>query len=159
MKFYAPFKISENISETPEGYLLCLGVCIGRTGEMVYGPGETPIEPDVEGRVIVSRNASDVFRPETMASFEGKAVTIGHPVQFVAPNNWSELTKGVVQNVRRGAGEQENDLVADLLITDSTAIALVKGGLREVSCGYEAEYTQTGVGRGFQSEIIGNHVA
>jgi hypothetical protein len=159
MKFYTTSKISENIHETPEGFLVCIGVPIARTGEMVYAEGETPLEADEEGKVLIQREEDEVFRPETIASFEGKAVTITHPVDFVDPNNWSRLAKGILQNVRRGEGENKNDLIADLLITDSMAINLVKNGLREVSCGYEAEYTQTGEGRGLQTKIIGNHLA
>lgn len=159
MKFYTTSKISENIHETPEGYLLCVGVSIARTGGMIYGPGGTPLELGPDGRVIVSRDAAEVFRAETIASFEGKPITIGHPVDFVDPSNWKELTKGLLTNVRRGTGEQESDLVSDLLLTDKRAIELVKGGLREVSCGYENEYTQTGVGRGIQTNIVGNHCA
>jgi hypothetical protein len=109
--------------------------------------------------VYVTRAAEELFQEDTIASFEGKALTILHPSDFVNPQNWAQLAKGVVQNVRRGTGEQESDLVADFLITVSDAIALVKEGLREVSCGYEAEYTQTGVGRGVQTNIVGNHVA
>lgn len=159
MKFFTTSKISENIHETPEGYLVCIGVSIARTGEMEYAPGETPLEPGPTGMVIISREADEVFKPETIASFQAKAVTIQHPSSFVSPDNWAQLSKGVLQNVRRGTGEQANDLIADLLITDSLAIELVKNGLREVSCGYEAEYLQTGVGRGTQKNIIGNHLA
>lgn len=159
MKFYTTSKLSENIHETPEGYLVCIGVPIARTGEMVYGEGETPLETDEEGKILIDREADEVFRPETIASFEGKAITITHPIEFVDPSNWSRLAKGVLQNVRRGEGDQKNDLIADLLITDSVAINLVKNGLREVSCGYEAEYTQTGEGKGLQTKIIGNHLA
>jgi hypothetical protein len=159
MRFYAPFQISENISETPEGYLVCRGVSIGRIGEMEYGKGESPIKPGPDGKVIVTRAAEELFRPETIASFEGKPVTIRHPSDFVDPENWAALSKGLVQNVRRGDGSQGSDLVADLLITEARAIELVKGGLREVSCGYDAHYTETGVGRGFQHNIIGNHLA
>ena len=138
---------------------MCVGVSIARTGEMVYGPGETPLEVGPDGKVIIQRDAKEVFRPETIASFEGKAVTIQHPESFVSPENWTELAKGILQNVKRGTADQENDLVADLLVTDKVAIALVKNGLREVSCGYEAEYTQVGIGRGVQTDIIGNHLA
>lgn len=158
-KFFTTSKISENIHETPEGYLVCVGVPIARTGEMVYGEGETPLECGPDGRVIVSRNAKELFAPETISSFEGKAVTLSHPSDFVSPQNWSTLAKGIMQNVRRGTGEQENDLVADLLVTEATAISRVKEGLREVSCGYEALYTQVGIGRGVQTKIIGNHLA
>ena len=159
MKFYTTSKLSENMHETPEGYLVCIGVAIARTGEMIYGPGETPLEAGIDGKTVVDRKQEEVFRPETIASFEGKSVTIQHPSDFVSPENWKQLTKGILQNVRRGMGEQENDLVADLLITDSVAITLVKSGLREVSCGYEADYVQTGIGRGMQTKIVGNHLA
>ncbi len=159
MKYFVTSRLSENIHETPEGYLLCLGVPIARTGEMLYGEGETPLETDDSGKIVIDRADGEVFRPETIASFEGKAVTITHPTEFVSPDNWSRLAKGIIQNVRRGEGEQKTDLLADLLITDSMAINLVKSGLREVSCGYEAEYTQTGDGRGMQTNIIGNHLA
>lgn len=159
MKFYTTSKLSENMHETPEGFLVCIGVPIARTGEMVYGEGETPLETGDDGRVLIQREAEEVFRPETIASFEGKAVTITHPTDFVDPNNWSRLAKGILQNVRRGEGDSKNDLIADLLITDSVAINLVKNGLREVSCGYEAEYVQTGEGTGLQKKIVGNHLA
>ena len=111
--------------ETPEGYLVCVGVSIARTGEMIYGQGETPLEVGADGKAIVQRNSEEVFRPETIASFEGKPVTITHPPDFVEPKNWAELTKGILQNIRRGTGIAENDLVADLLITDKEAISLV----------------------------------
>lgn len=126
---------------------------------MIYGDGETPIEADDGGKVIIQREESEVFKPETLASFEGKPITIGHPYDFVSPDNWHLLAKGTIQNVRRGEGDHSNDLLADLLITDSIAISLVKKGLREVSCGYEAEYTQTDDGKGIQTNIIGNHLA
>ena len=126
---------------------------------MLYGEGETPLETDDKGQIVIDRSEAEVFRPETIASFEGKAVTITHPTEFVSPDNWSRLAKGILQNVRRGEGDNQNDLLADLLITDSVAINLVKNGLREVSCGYEADYTQKGEGRGVQTNIVGNHLA
>lgn len=159
MKYFTTSKLSENIHETPEGYLVCVGVPIARTGAMQYGKNETPLEVGEDGIVTIDRAENEVFRPETIASFEGKPITITHPIDFVAPENWKELAKGTIQNVRRGEGDQATDLIADLLITDSVAIGLVRNGLREVSCGYEAEYTQTGEGRGVQTNIIGNHLA
>lgn len=161
-KFYTPFKLSENIRETPEGYLFCLGVPIARTGWQVYGEGESPLEVGEDGTARAYRDPKEVFRPETIASFQGKSVTIKHPRDFVTPDNWAHLTKGSVQNVRPGDEPDEDgeqSLLADLLITDSFAIQLVKNGLREVSCGYEAEYEQTGEGEGRQYNIVGNHVA
>ena len=159
MKYFAPTRISENIHKTPEGYLLCIGVAIGRTGEMEYAKGETPLEVGSNGTVMVTRDADELFKPEVMASFQGKSVTIKHPEEFVDPKTWNELTVGILQNVRRGKGEQSEDLIADLLITSEEAIAAVEGGMREVSCGYECGYIQTGEGAGRQVEIIGNHLA
>lgn len=159
MKYYTPTHLSENIHETPEGFLLCIGVPITRTGELIYGEGETPLETDDDGLVSINREEDDVFALETMASFEGKPVTINHPDEFVNPQNWQDLARGVLQNIRRGGGDQKNSMLADLLITDEMAINLVKNGLREVSCGYEAEYIQTAEGKGRQVKIIGNHLA
>lgn len=161
-KFFCPTKISGNISKTPEGYLLCLAVPIARTGVMEYGPEETPLEVGDDGLVYVSRTAEELFSKETIASFEGKSVTIRHPVDFVDTYNWKELTKGTMHNVQRGEELDENGeevLLADVLITEAFAITLVENGLREVSCGYEAEYEQTGPGEGVQTEIRGNHLA
>ncbi len=158
-KFYSVAKISERISETPEGFLVCEGVAITRAGDLMYSPSETPVTPG-NGHTIISRTVEDIHDPATIASFEGKPVTINHPDDFVTPENWRELAVGVVQNVRPGEGEDEDKLLADLLITDFEAINAVKSKrLREVSCGYEAEYVEEAPGKGRQENIIGNHVA
>jgi hypothetical protein len=161
-KFYTPGKISDNIRETPEGYLLCLGVPIARTGWQDYGEGETPLKTGPDGIVKIYRSPKEVFRPETIASFQGKSITIKHPENFVEPENWQELSHGTAQNVRKSDEKDEDgeeSLIADLLITEKLAIELVKNGLREISCGYEAEYEQKGEGKGEQLNIIGNHIA
>jgi len=161
-KFFTPTRLSENIRKTPEGYLLCLDVPIARTGWQEYGPGETPLEVGDDGRVWIHREADEVFRAQTIASFNGKSVTVKHPQDFVDPSNWKMLTHGVAQNVRRGDEKDEDDeemLLADLLVTDELAIGLIENGLREVSCGYDAEYEQTGEGEGRQYNIVGNHIA
>ena len=158
-KYYSIAKLSERISETPEGFLVCEAVPITRAGDLLYSPSETPVTPG-QGSTVISRTVEDIHDPATIASFEGKPVTINHPDDFVTPDNWRELAVGVVQNVRPGDGEDADKLLADLLITDCEAISAVKGKrLREVSCGYEAEFVETAPGRGRQENIIGNHVA
>lgn len=159
MKYFTTGKLSENIHETPEGYLLCLGVSFARTGEQLYAEGETPLDVGPDGKIVIERLPDDVFRDETIASFEGKPFTVGHPDDFVGPHNHGELANGVLQNVRRGVGIDAQDLVADILVTGAQAIGLIRRGVREVSAGYEAEYIQTGEGRGRQVNIIGNHLA
>lgn len=160
-KFFSVAKLSERISETPEGFLICESVAITRTGDLLYAQGETPVAPkDGVNYVVISRTSDDIHDEATIASFEGKPVTINHPDDFVTPDNWRELAVGVVQNVRPGTGDDADKLLADLLITDREAIFAVKSKrLREVSCGYEAEYVEDGPGRGRQENILGNHVA
>lgn len=158
-KYYSVASLSERLKETPEGFLICEGVPITRAGDLLYSPFETPVTPG-NGNTVISRTVEDIHDPATIASFEGKPVTINHPEDFVTPDNWRELAVGVVQNVRPGEGENDDKLLADLLITDYEAISAVKSKrLREVSCGYEAEYVEISPGRGRQENIIGNHVA
>lgn len=158
-RYYSTAQLSDRISETPEGFLICEAVPITRAGDLLYNPDETPVSPG-DAATVISRTVQDIHDPETIASFEGKPVTINHPDDFVTPENWRELAVGVVQNVRPGSGDDEDKLLADLLITDYEAISAVKSRrLREVSCGYEAEYVEVSPGRGRQIGIIGNHLA
>lgn len=160
MRFYTPTKLSEHIAETPEGFLLCAAVPIARVGIMEYAPGQMPIEAAKDGSMVqIERTEDVVFAPEAMASFEGKPSTVDHPAEDVTPANWKELAVGHAQNIRRGVGEASDLLLADLVITDEDAIKLVRGGLREVSCGYDADYEQIAPGRGRQKNIRGNHIA
>jgi hypothetical protein len=160
MRFYTHTQLSEHIAETPEGFLVCKAVPIARVGVMEYSPGQVPVEAAEDGSMVrIERTEEMVFAPESMASFEGKPTTVDHPAEDVTPDNWKELAKGHAQNIRRGAGEASDLLLADLMITDEKAIALVRGGLREISCGYDADYEQVTPGHGRQSNIRGNHIA
>ena len=133
--FYLTGKIGEKRSTTPEGFLVCHDVPIARTGTQLYTADEVPIEPGPDGLVRIARDEAHVFRPETIASFEGKPVTVNHPDEFVNPENWKNLTVGFVQNVRRGDGIFNDLLLADLVITDADGIEYVNRELPEVSCG------------------------
>jgi len=152
-------QIGPRRSKTPEGFLLCQAVPIARVGVMLYGPGEVPVEVGEDGIAYISRTADELFRPECLASFEGKPVTNEHPPEDVTPDNWTKLAKGTVFNVRQGAGEDADVILADLLITDAQMIREIEAMKREVSAGYEADYEQTGEGQGVQTAILGNHVA
>lgn len=156
--FFTVEKLSPHREKTPEGFLLCRDVPISRIGEFNYTPMETGI-PGKGGKVVVSRTEEELFKPETMASFEGKPVVIGHS-RFADPSNWREISIGHVQNVRRGEGDQNSLLLADLLLQDDKGIRLVQDGeLTEVSCGYDARAVSDGDGKGHQVGIVGNHVA
>lgn len=158
-RYYSVSKLSKKIEQTPEGFLVCYDVPITRAGAFQYAQGEVPITPG-EGHTIVTRSINDIHNPETIASFEGKTLTIDHPVDFVTPENFKKHAVGVVQNVRKGVGENKDKLIADLLIKDLQAINAVKTKrLREVSCGYDSDFIELSPGRGMQKNIIGNHVA
>lgn len=156
--FYTTAKIGKTRELTPEGYLLCREVAIARTGQMTYADGEIPVDAK-NGIITVSRSADDLFKPETLLSFEGKVVTNDHPDDWVTPDNWKEHAVGNCFNVRRGTGIEADLLFGDLLITDRLAIADVQKGKIEISLGYDADYEQTAPGLGIQRNIIGNHVA
>lgn len=162
LQYYATEQLGPKRRLTAEGFLLCEDVPIARVGMQLYGEGEVPVPADAEGHVQVDRHPEDVFRPETVASFNGKPVVNGHPAEDVAPHNWRELAVGTVQNPRR-AGDY---ILAELLIYTKEEIEAVNGGLREVSCGYDADYVQLAdeqgnpiPGRAKQVNIMGNHVA
>lgn len=157
MTYYGT-KLSDNITETPEGFLICHDVIIARTGTQDYAPFEVPVKAKTN-MVTIHREKDEVLKDETIASFEGKPVTAGHPEGFVTPDNWNDLAMGFVKNVRPYEEGDDGYIMADLYITNSKAIQAVRDGLREVSCGYEADYTDLENGEGKQTNILGNHVA
>lgn len=158
-RFYIEEKISEHIGETPEGFLICYDVPVAKIGEQTYKGDEVPIEPNKDGLVLIKRTEDEVFKPEAISSFEGKPFTIDHPDEMVTPENWKELAHGFITNVRRGVKEKIDLLVGDIVVTTKKAIELVKNGMREISCGYDADYEQLDTGLGIQKNIIGNHIA
>jgi hypothetical protein len=158
-RYYTTEQLSPRQHLTPEGFLVCKGTALARTGELIYGPGETPIEPGPDGITRIERTSDEVFAQEAMASAEGKPIVNEHPSSDVTPETWKELALGHVMNVRRGEGPEGDLLLGDLFVTDKDAIAAIRDGKRELSCGYTADYDETAPGRGRQRNIIINHVA
>lgn len=153
---YFGSRLSDNMAETPEGFLICRNVPIARTGVQTYLPTEIGRAGDAP--VSVFRAEREVFSPAALASFEGKPVTLGHPPEDVSPRNAARYARGHVQNVRRGSGADSCYIIADLFLTDPALIDRVRGGLREVSCGYRCVYADGP--RGVEQRAIrGNHVA
>lgn len=158
-RFFSVEQIGDKRTLTPEGFLICHDVPIARTGLMIYGPKELPIDGSDQGYVKITRGEADLFNEETMASFLGKAVVVGHPEEDVGPHNWADLAVGSVHNVHRGVGVEDDLLLADLFIFQKDVVAQLSQDTLEVSAGYDAEYEETGPGEGIQTGIIGNHVA
>lgn len=157
MKAFYGSRISENMTVTPDGFLVCHNVPIARTGWYDYLPQEIGVKGD--GIVKVYRSPEEVFSKQAMASFEGKPTTDEHPPDLLTPDNSAFYTKGAVQNVRRSPTEQDL-LLADLIIYNSTLIdEIMNKGKREVSCGYECNYVDNRDRTYSQVQICGNHVA
>ncbi len=147
--------ISEHMSRTPEGYLICRDVPINRTGTQEYTAGELGLDGDPDRLVTVYRLEEDVFAPAALASLEGKDVTRGHPPEMLTAENHAGYSNGHMEHIRREADKT----VADLIIKDPGLASDIENGiLREVSCGYHCTFVPHLDGFK-QVDIIGNHVA
>lgn len=157
--------ISDNLSYTPEGFLICKNVPVAHTGVMMYGLDEFDLSilefPDSilrEDGIPVVKDEERLFASETIASFEGKPVTVEHT--FIEPQNARQNVVGHMFNVRRGLGELKEYLIADLMLTDDIAIKMVIDGTkREVSLGYDSTYKLGDDGLLHQDMMCGNHIA
>lgn len=165
MKFLTTLKLGPRRSRTPDGYLLCHGVPLARIGMQIYGPGETPVKIGPDGHVKINRTADELFSERTIDSFAGKPLIKMHPraadgaLEFVNPQNWKQLTVGIVMNPRRGTGADEDMMLGDILVTDADTIREVEAGHPQLSAGYDSDYFEIAPGVGEQRNILGNHVA
>lgn len=166
---YYGVKLSPNVVKTDEGYLVFRNAVIARTGFQRYKGSEIPeseienagikINPDDD--VDVYRSPEEVFRPQTMASFEGKAVTDNHPPDLIDIDSHDEYQCGHMQNVRKGSEPLENGdwpLIADIHVTNKNLIIKYEMGTKELSCGYTYHLAKDG-DKILQVDICGNHVA
>jgi len=161
VKSYYASKLSTNISETPEGFLICRNAAIARTGEQEYFRWELGYTDRGNEMEIIHRTPEEVFSPATIASFEGKPVTDNHPEgnQTVDSSNAGNLIKGVAINVRQGEGADNDKLMADLIIYDRWLADEIRQGKRELSCGYDSTLAENEGKQLFQTLIRGNHIA
>ena len=141
---------------TPEGYLkvMCKAA---RTGTQLYTRGDGT-------QVREYRPEEEVSKPESLASFGMKAVTLGHPrVQLDSDNTKLYQIGHAGSQVRFSDGFVEVAVV----ITDADAIEKInRGDAQEVSAGYRVDYDPTpGItpdGQsydGVQRNIFVNHIA
>ncbi len=157
---YYGYTISPNQIETGEGFLICRNVPVARIGDQEYLGSEIGLDGADAGKVItVHRRPEEVFAPEALASFEGKPVTDDHPPFLLDPDNVSLYLKGHAEQIRKGSGDWDGYVIADLHIQDRTLIEAIQNGKREVSCGYECDYVQEEDGTYSQKNIRGNHIA
>lgn len=160
MLAYYGYTISPNQIETGEGFLICKNVPIARIGDQQYLGREIGLTGANAERVFtVRRSPKEVFSETALASFEGKPVTDDHPPELLTPDTVTMYLKGHAENVRRGAGEWQDYVVADLHVQDRGLIDAIQRGKREISCGYECEYVHNADDTYSQKNIRGNHIA
>jgi hypothetical protein len=154
-------KISDHLAWTPEGYLICTGVVLCRTGTQQYR-GDEIFGDGSDVRITVHRSAADVLADRHAASLEGKPVCgPGHPATSLSPQNVAVWQRGHAQNIRAGTlPSGESCLIGDLVITDrNLAEQIVAGQAREISTGYTCEYSATSDGTIYQKDFLANHIA
>lgn len=159
IRFHAE-RISENRHRTLEGYLVVVGVPLARTGFQDYGgweiedPAVTPMP-----QYRVERLESEVFHPDSIASWHGKSITNDHPPMLLGPDTVHTYEVGTMIDPRRGTGEQKNLLLVDFIVKNPQAIADIEAGKVEVSGGYGCDYFEVEPGHLQQRNIRGNHGA
>src|SRR6185312_4641867 len=126
---YYGTKLTDNISESPEGFLQCLSAVLARTGWQTYQVRDLPQDTAEELGIDISRpldkinlyrSPEQVFAPETIASFNSKPVCDNHPPTHVDAENARQYIRGHDTNVRKGeAALVSGDwpLIGDLIIT------------------------------------------
>lgn len=143
--------------KTPQGYMVFPSSVIGRTGVQHYDGAEVGELPGA--LVALDRPEREVFRDESVASFEGMPVTWMHPADLeVTAQSWRTLAVGVVTNVRR----EGDHLVGDVWVHDHRTVAAIeREGVEELSLGYSCDLVDGGDQGAHltQTNIKGNHVA
>ncbi|QXV80771.1 prohead protease [Veterinaerplatzvirus Jeanpiccard] len=78
------------------------------------------------------RPASEVFKPDSLASYQGKPITLGHV--FVNADNAKEV---VVGSVSGSAMREDSNVIVPLTVYDKESIEKAKNGIAgELSVGY-----------------------
>ena len=119
------------IGKTPEGYIIDTPV-IARTGIQWYKR---------DGKDVAEyRPASEVFAPQSLASFVGRPLTIDHPAFMVRADNVRSVVVGAILGEPWRDGE---NLRARVVVHDKRAVDLIERGLKaELSVGYTVETEQ-----------------
>lgn len=115
---------------TADGYMVGEVLC-ARTGCQDYLASDLGL--GTGGTVSVYRAPDVVFDKASLATFAGKPVTMGHPVDAVTADNWKALSIGDIGTEVARDGEFVR---VPYKIMDAAAIAEIRRGTREVSMGY-----------------------
>lgn len=169
-EFEYKVRLSPNIEYTKEGYLICRNAIVGNVGELLYSERELKWSNSNKA-VRVMRKADDIFDEGSLASLEGKPVTILHPEFDVDSKNYREIGHGtVLTKGRRDGGnilvdvifqsEELVDMVAPEVEDEfGNIVRKLNENFRDLSLGYKAKLVQIALDLYKQTDIIYNHLA
>lgn len=115
---------------TADGYLVAEVRC-ARSGCQQYRASEIGLIGDEI--LTVYRPAEAVFSKDSMATYAGKPVTVGHPSAPVSPETWRQHAVGDIGSEIARDGEF---IRVPIKIMDAAAIQTIEAGTREISMGY-----------------------
>lgn len=115
---------------TTDGYLVAEVNC-ARVGCQNYLASDVGL--DGGGLVSVFRPEETVFARDSLATFAGKPVTVGHPPVMVTADNWKQYAVGDIGTDIARDGEYVR---VQIKLMDAAAIKAVMDGTREISMGY-----------------------
>ena len=118
------------IRVTADGYMVGQVRC-ARTGCQTYMA--TDIGLPGSGTVSVYRPPEVVFAKDSLATFAGKPVCMGHPPEMVTSDNWRTYAVGDIGTEIARDGEFVS---VPYKIMDAAAIKAVQDGTRQISMGY-----------------------
>lgn len=152
-----------SVRKTADGYLVGTVKC-ARVGLQMYQRGELKLDGDPLAPIMVYRPEEAVFAEDSLRTYAGKPITVGHPKEPVGSENWKDLAVGTVGSKIVRDGES---VVVDFSIMDAAAIRAIEDGTRQVSMGYrtpmELRDGFTPDGRAYQAvqtgPIVINHLA
>ncbi|MEN4050157.1 DUF2213 domain-containing protein [Serratia marcescens] len=157
------FRVESQRKILDNGYLSVPGK-VARTGVQQYTAQELGLKDRPPNELInVYRPPEEVFRPESLASYDNADITVQHPDDFVTADTFKEVSVGHATSQGRPDGDF---IVVDLLIKAQDAIDAVEDGTAELSAGYSANYKHSpGVApcgtpyEYLQTDIVINHIA
>lgn len=130
----------DSAKRAPSGVGYVLPATVARTGIQIYFDGEKEIRE--------YRPEEEVFHADSIASYEGSTVTVGHPDGGVSPENWAAQSAGHVQKVASAPTEIDGQKWVSAALVVSRGDAIEKIGtsspeVREVSVGYTCDLDRT----------------
>ena len=151
-------QLSDRTYVDNDGYLICEDAIFGRVGVQEYAKGELGILGNPNETISVYRKPEYIFDEESLATLDGKPLTLGHPRVKVTINNYQQFAKGFVQNIRH----DEHNIYGDIRITDKQVRDIVENKkMRELSLGYDMDLVQDDDTEDvyYCKDIVYNHLA